>query len=65
MSDKYFDCSFGTYSGKQRWVVKHPKYREITVRAPDDAAAIMAAGKFLGEDWTRLSFYTNCEVRKI
>lgn len=61
---KYYDCTFGEYTGSLRWRVVHPKYRDAIVRAPDDIAAIKAAGDWWGEDWLRMEFYTNCRVSK-
>lgn len=65
MAEKFFDCSFGDYTGKGRWRVMHPKFnRELIVRAPDDNAAIKAAGDYWGEDWIRYDFYAYCNVMK-
>lgn len=65
MAGKYYDCTFGDYIGKLRWIVSHPKYpQELTVRAPDDIAAIKAAGDYWGEDWLKYTFYPYCKVRK-
>lgn len=65
MAGEFFNCSFGNYEGKKRWTVMHPRHhREITVRAPDDNAAIQAAANYWGEDWTRYDFYAYCEVLK-
>jgi hypothetical protein len=62
---KYYDCSFGDYTGRSRYAVKHPKYREIITRAPDDIAAIKAAGDFCGEDWLSYQYYPYCTVNKL
>ena len=64
-SKKYYDCSFGGYIGPMRWLVSHPRYRDCVARAPDDIAAIKAAGDYWGEDWLRMNFYTNCKVTKM
>lgn len=66
MAEKQFDCSFGDYKGRLRYLVKHPKFqRELIVRAPDDRAAIKAAGDYYGEDWTDYWFYAYCDVMKV
>lgn len=66
MASKRFDCSFGTYEGQKRYSVMHPKFKnELIVRAPDENAAIMAAGNYWGEDWVDYDFYAYCEVFKV
>ena len=66
MADKFFNCSFGNYTGKQRYMVKHPSHMgELIVRAPDDNAAIKAAGDYWGEDWLRYDFYAYCDAWKV
>ena len=62
---KYYDVSFGDYTGSMRWRVCHPMYRDCIVRAPDDIAAIKAAGDWWGEDWLKMNFYTKCRVTKV
>ena len=64
-SKKYYDATFGDYTGSMRWLVSHPRYRDCIARAPDDIAAIKAAGDWWGEDWLRYSFYTKCKVTKM
>lgn len=65
MAGKYYDCRFGDYTGRLRWIVSHPKHQyDVTVSAPDDIAAIKAAGDYWGEDWLSYSFYPYCKVTK-
>ena len=66
MAEKFYNCSFGDYKGRRRYVVKHPKHMgELIVRAPDDSAAIVAAGNYWGEEWTEYLFYAYCDVMKV
>lgn len=53
------------YRGKKKWVVEHPDHGKATVFAPDEDAAIVAAAKAFGVQWTQLEFYTGCSVSKI
>jgi hypothetical protein len=66
LAEKFYNCSFGDYKGRCRYVVKHPKFKgELIVRAPDDNAAIKAAGDYWGEDWIRYEFYAYCDAVKV
>ena len=64
-SNKHYDASFGDYTGRTRWLVKHAMYQDCVARAPDDIAAIKAAADWWGEDWLEAQFYMNCKVRKL
>lgn len=59
-----FNAVFGTYTGKKRWIVEHPRHKtSCTVAAPDSDSAICAAADYWNERWTALEFYSNCTVR--
>lgn len=60
---KYQAC-YEDYKGHKLFTVHHPKHREIVVRAPDENAAIVAAGKYWGTPWTKYDFYAYCRVVK-
>lgn len=61
----FFDCAFGDYTGKSRWIVTHPEYKgELRVAAPDENSAIVAAADRWGDTWTRYGFYAYCTVFK-
>lgn len=65
MAGKFYDCCFGDYKGRLRWIVSHPKHQnDLIVSAPDDIAAIKAAGDYWGENWLSYEFYPYCTVRK-
>lgn len=53
---------FEDYGGKKRWYVKHPKYQQIIVAAPDDVSTMVAAAECWGERWQSYSFYPYCDV---
>lgn len=53
------------YRGKKKWVVEHCDHGKATVFAPDEDAAIVAAAKAFGVQWTHLEFYIGCSVSKI
>lgn len=53
---------FEDYRGKRQFDVSHPKYGTVLVTAPDGDAAMVAAAKAWGTNWTRLEFYTACTV---
>lgn len=53
------------YRGKKKWVVEHCDHGKATVFAPDEDAAIVAAAKAFGVQWTQLEFYIGCSVSKI
>lgn len=53
------------YRGKKKWVVEHPDHGKVTVFAPDEDTAIVAAAKAFGVPWTQMKFYTMCSVSKL
>lgn len=57
--------SYNGYDGDRRWWVSHPDYQTtIMVAAPDADSAMVAAAKYWGRDWTRISFYCDARVWK-
>lgn len=60
-----FNARFGDYSGGKRYDVYHPKHAEtLRVAAPDEYAAMKAAGDYWGENWLNYEFYPYCVVTK-
>ena len=56
--------TFTDYRGDLRWTVKHPDHGSVTVTAPDETAAIVAAAQFWRTAWTKVQFYAFCEVSR-
>ena len=56
---------YDDYRGKKKWVVEHRDHGKATVFAPDEDAAIVAAAKVFGVQWTQMVFYTMCSVSKL
>ena len=60
------DVCFGDYKGNDRYEVYHPDHKEtLRVAAPDEYAAMKAAGDFWNEDWLKVHFYALCRVNKV
>lgn len=55
---------FESYRGKKQWSVYHPRYGRCTVSAPDRDAAVVAAARVFGTQWTKVEFYSQCEIAK-
>lgn len=55
-------AAFDGYYGSRQFTVCHPKYGTVLATAPDGDAAMVAAAKAWGTNWTRLEFYTACTV---
>lgn len=64
VAEKYYDARFAGYTGKKRFDVTHPRHGRLTVCAPDQDAAIVAAAGRWKTDWTRVEYYSNCSVVK-
>lgn len=61
--EEKLDGVFENYSGKKRFEVSHPDFRvPLRVAAPTEEAAIVAAAKSRGVEWTKYEFYAYCEV---
>lgn len=61
--EEKLDGVFGNYSGKKRFSVSHPDFRNpLRVAAPSEEAAIVVAAKIRGVKWTAYEFYAYCEV---
>lgn len=57
------DGRFKDYRGTKRFCVSHPDYSPtLTIAAPCEAAAIVAAAQKWGTKWTAYSFYACCSV---
>lgn len=51
------------YTGKKRWSVRHPRHAQpITVTAPTELTALVAAANGWGERWQSIEFYTAATV---
>ena len=60
---KTYDTAFEHYRGRSRFTVSHPDYdTPLTVAAPDEISAIVAAAELWGVRWQRFSFYAYCDV---
>lgn len=63
MSDKFCDIAYEDYKGNKRFTVTHPAHAgELTVAAPDENTALVAAANYWGETWTRYGYYAYCNV---
>lgn len=56
---------YNDYAGKTQYGVEHPDFGRTTVFAPDEDSAIVAAADVWNTRWTRLNFYTQCNVYKM
>lgn len=57
------DGRFENYRGTKRFCVSHPDFSPmLTIAAPCEAAAIVAAAQKWGAKWTAYSFYAFCSV---
>lgn len=57
---------FGDYKGAVRYDVYHPRHKEtLRVAAPDEYAAMKAAGDYWGENWLKTEFYSLCKVTPV
>lgn len=62
----YYDAVYERYSGKKRSEVENPRHRgRLTVAAPDENSAIVAAALYWGERWTSYDFYAYCRVHEV
>lgn len=52
------------YRGEKKFNVRHPDFGSVTVTAPDADSAMVVAADFWKTAWTRIDFYTRCEVSK-
>ena len=53
------------YRGQARWSVTHPaKKRPVTVAAPNNVSAIVAAATYWKMDWTRADYYMDAVAVK-
>ena len=60
-----YKACFGDYKGAVRYEVYHPAHKEtLLVAAPDEYAAMKAAGDYWGDNWLSYDFYPNCVVTK-
>ena len=50
------------YSGINAFQVNHPSHKTVTVAAPDDVSAIVAAADFWGVRWQDYEVYSYCRV---
>lgn len=63
---KTLTATFPEYTGNRQWEVTHPAHKsKVKVYAPSEEAAIVAAAKAWGENWTKCDFYMNCTVLAI
>ena len=61
-----FDCCFGDYKGRDRYEVYHPDHKQtLRVAAPDEYAAMKAAGDYWNDNWLEVRFYALCRVIKL
>lgn len=56
---------YADYNGTARYSVEHPNFGRTTVFAPDEESAMVAAADVWNTRWTRLNFYTQCNVYKM
>lgn len=57
------DAVFEGYTGRLAWTVSHPRHKKpLTVLAPKEEAALVAAAEYWGERWQSYSFYPYCEI---
>ena len=60
---KEYDCCFEGYRGTKRFTVSHPKHKKgLTVAAPNEDAAMVAAAKHWNTRWQAVEFYAYAEV---
>jgi len=60
---KKYDIAFEYYRGNRRYIVSHPEQSgTLTVAAPTEVAAMVAAAKKWGVRWQCYEFYAFCEV---
>lgn len=59
---KEVDGIFRKYTGKKAFQVNHPLYKTVTVAAPDEASAIVAAADIWGVRWQTYDIYSRCKV---
>lgn len=59
------DTIYGGYDGAEAWAVWHPDYEQLTVAAPDEASAIVAAAGAWGVRWTDYGVYSRCTVYRM
>lgn len=60
----YIKSDGGTYRGKKRFTVSHKSYKTVTVAAPDEISAIVAAANIWGVPWTKVDVYAYASVIK-
>lgn len=67
MSDGYLDriVHFEGYRGRKLYCVTHPRHGSLTIAAPDEATAIVAAASQWRERWQAYGFYTSCIVMRV
>ena len=66
LDSKSYDVCFGDYSGSNCFEVWHPDHKEtLRVAAPDEYAAMKAAGDFWHDNWLEVRFYSLCRVTKL
>lgn len=53
------------YTGNRMFSVSHPEYGSITVKARDNAGAIVTAVSVFGVKWQKYSFYAYFDVHEI
>lgn len=60
---KNYDAVYEHYRGTRRYTVAHPsRKRALTVAAPDEASAIVAAADKWKVRWQSYEFYAYCDV---
>ena len=60
---KEYDCCFEGYRGTKRFTVSHPKRKkDLTVAAPSEEAAMVAAAKHWDTRWQAVEFYAYAKV---
>lgn len=65
MKNRKTRARYERYDGARRYSVSHPTYKSLTVTAPDENSAIVAAAERWGAQWTKYDFYSLCEVKPI
>ncbi len=59
---EHVDAVFEDYTGKKRFTVEHAAHPPMTVAAPDENSAMVAAAEHAGLRWQSYSYYAYARV---
>lgn len=57
-----YAARYQDYKGSELWTVSHPEHRTVTVAAPDENSAIVAAATVWRVKWTAIEIYDQATV---